>query len=191
MITPSSVTADLMSPRGQASARARLAGVGHSLREAGIETVHTGEPRTSEVDAVYVGWHPDCGMKDIEAACHAIWAGAKLYVASDVPFFATRQGRAMGYSYAIAGAIRRVTKARAILTGKPSLHALRLPAEACCSGWSDRRRRRRPAGRGHDGTPRRRHRLRRHDRRHDARCMGAPARGATPSSGVVADLRTC
>lgn len=129
MITPSSVTADHMSNR---EVRRVLVlgtpGVGYALREAGIETVHTGEPRTSEVDAVYVGWHPDCGMKDIEAACHAIWAGAKLYVASDVPFFATRQGRAMGYTYAIAGAIRRVTRARAILTGKPSLYALRFAA---------------------------------------------------------------
>jgi 4-nitrophenyl phosphatase len=94
----------------------------------GIETVFTGEPRASEVDAVYVGWHPECAMKDIEAACRAIWAGAKLYVASDVPFFATKQGRAMGYSYAILGAIRRMTKAPAILTGKPSLHALRFVA---------------------------------------------------------------
>ena len=67
-------------------------------------------------------------MKDIEAACQAIWAGAKLYVASDVPFFATKQGRTMGYSYAIVGAIRRMTKAPFILTGKPSLHALRFAA---------------------------------------------------------------
>ena len=67
-------------------------------------------------------------MKDIEAACKAIWAGAKLYVASDVPFFATKQGRTMGYSYAIVGAIRRVTEAPMILTGKPSLHALRFVA---------------------------------------------------------------
>jgi ribonucleotide monophosphatase NagD (HAD superfamily) len=67
-------------------------------------------------------------MKDIEAACHAIWGGAKLYVASDVPFFATKQGRTIGYTYAIVGAIRRVTRARAILTGKPSLHALRFAA---------------------------------------------------------------
>jgi ribonucleotide monophosphatase NagD (HAD superfamily) len=73
---------------------------------------------------VYVGWHPDCTMKDIEAACEAIWAGAKLYVASDVPFFASKQGRSMGYSYAIVGAIRRMTKAPMILTGKPSMHAL-------------------------------------------------------------------
>jgi 4-nitrophenyl phosphatase len=49
-------------------------------------------------------------------------------VASDVPFFATKQGRTMGYSYAIVGAIRRMTKAPFILTGKPSLHALRFVA---------------------------------------------------------------
>jgi len=129
MITPSSVTADHMSSRGIKRALVLgTRGVGHALRETGIETIYTGEPRTNEVDAVYVGWHPDCGMKDIETACQAIWAGAKLYVASDVPFFATRQGRAMGYTYAIVGAIRRVTRAPATLTGKPSLHALRFAA---------------------------------------------------------------
>jgi 4-nitrophenyl phosphatase len=129
MLTPSSVTAEVMTRRG--IKRALILGnrgVGYALAQAGIETVFTGEPRASEVDAVYVGWHPECGMKDIEAACHAIWAGAKMYVASDVPFFATRQGRAMGYSYAIVGAIRRMTKASMILTGKPSLHALRFVA---------------------------------------------------------------
>lgn len=67
-------------------------------------------------------------MKDIEAACQGIWGGAKLYVASDVPFFASKQGRALGYSYAITGAIRRVTKTPMTLTGKPSLHALRFAA---------------------------------------------------------------
>ena len=77
---------------------------------------------------MYVGWHPECGMKDIEAACNAIFAGAKLYVASDVPFFASRHGRTIGYSYAIVGAIRRVTHAPIILTGKPSRHAMRFVA---------------------------------------------------------------
>jgi 4-nitrophenyl phosphatase len=103
-------------------------GVAHSLVAAGIETTYTGEPRASDVDAVYVGWHPECGMKDIDAACRAIWAGAKLYAASDVPFFATRSGRTIGYTYAIIGAIRRLTRAPVILTGKPSLHALRFVA---------------------------------------------------------------
>jgi HAD superfamily hydrolase (TIGR01450 family) len=129
MITPSSVTAEHMSRRGIRRALVLgTRGVGHALRERGIETTYTGEPGASEVDAVYVGWHPDCGMKDIEAACNAIWAGAKLYAASDVPFFATKQGRTIGYTFAIIGAIRRLTKAPVILTGKPSMHALRFVA---------------------------------------------------------------
>jgi 4-nitrophenyl phosphatase len=129
MITPSSVTADHMLRKriGRALVLGTR-GVGHALAEKGIRTLYTGEPGASEVDAVYVGWHPDCGMRDIEAACNAIWAGAKLYAASDVPFFATKQGRTIGYTFAILGAIRRLTHARVILTGKPSLHALRFVA---------------------------------------------------------------
>src|SRR6204780_3156758 len=129
MITPSSVAADLMQRRG--IRRALILGtdgVGQALRDAGIETTYQGVPHAAEVDAVYVGWHPKCGMPDIESACQAIWAGAKLYVASDVPFFATKQGRTFGYSYAIVGAIRRMTRTPMILTGKPSLHALRFVA---------------------------------------------------------------
>jgi 4-nitrophenyl phosphatase len=90
--------------------------------------VFPSEPGADDVQAVYVGWHPECNMRDIEAACQAIWAGAKMYVASDVPFFATKQGRTMGYSYAIVGAIRRMTKAPFVVTGKPSMHALRFVA---------------------------------------------------------------
>ena len=129
MVTPSSVAADLMQRRGVRRALVLgTDGVGQALRDAGIETTYQGQPQAAEVDAVYVGWHPKCGMPDIESACQAIWAGAKLYVASDVPFFATKQGRTIGYSYAIVGAIRRMTKAPMILTGKPSLHALRFVA---------------------------------------------------------------
>jgi 4-nitrophenyl phosphatase len=130
MITPSSVTAHYLSRR---SVRRVLVlgtrGVGHALEEAGIETVYTGESAATEVDAVYVGWHPECGMQDIETAAQAIWSGAKLFSASDVPFFATRQGRTIGYSFAIVGAIRRLTRAPVRVMGKPSLHALRFVAK--------------------------------------------------------------
>ena len=129
MLTPSSVAADLMVRAGVKRALVLgSSGVGQALRDARIETVQAGERAEREVQAVYVGWYPECTMKAIEAACHAIWGGARLYVASDVPFFATKEGRAMGYSHAIAGAIRRVTRAPMILTGKPSLHALRFVA---------------------------------------------------------------
>lgn len=129
MLTPSSVAADLMVRSGVRRALILGSpGVGQALRDARIDTVQVDERGERDVQAVYVGWYPECTMKAIEAACHAIWAGARLYVASDVPFFATKQGRAMGYSHAIAGAIRRVTRAPMILTGKPSLHALRFVA---------------------------------------------------------------
>src|SRR3569832_2328119 len=118
MFTPSSVASELMCRnRGKRALVLGSRGVWHALGEAGIEVTFSSEPDAGAVEAVFVGWHPDCTMKDIEAACQAIWGGAKLYVASDVPFFATRQGRTMGYSYAIVGAIRRMTKASAILPG--------------------------------------------------------------------------
>jgi HAD superfamily hydrolase (TIGR01450 family) len=130
MLTPSSVTADVLGRRGVKRALILGSpGVGHALAEAGIDVTFTGEANCESVDAVYIGWHPDCGMKDIESACNAIWGGAKLYVASDVPFFASRAGRTIGYSYAITAAVRRLTKAPAVITGKPSLFALRYVAK--------------------------------------------------------------
>jgi 4-nitrophenyl phosphatase len=129
MITPSSIAADYLKARGIRRALVLgSAGVGQALRDAGIETVHTGEDGATEVGSVFVGWHPECGMRDIEIACRAIWAGAELCVASDVPFFATKQGRTIGYSHAITAAIRRLTKAPMTLTGKPSVRALRFVA---------------------------------------------------------------
>jgi len=130
MITPSSVAADHLVRKGIRRVLVLGArGVGYALQHAGIQTLYTGESDTRTVDAVYVGWHPDCGMKDIEAACDAIWAGARLYTASDVPFFASKKGRTIGYSFAIIGAIRRLTKAPVTVMGKPSLHALRFAAK--------------------------------------------------------------
>jgi 4-nitrophenyl phosphatase len=130
LLTPNTVTADLMPKRGVKRALVLgVPGVGQPLAEVGIETVFPGQDRADDVQAVYIGWHPDCVMKDIEAACKAIWNGAELYVASDVPFFATSSGKTMGYSHAITAAVRKITGAPMILTGKPSLHALRLVAK--------------------------------------------------------------
>jgi HAD superfamily hydrolase (TIGR01450 family) len=130
MLTPSSVAADLFRRRGHARVLVLGGqGVGHALRAEGIETLQCGDAGDRNVDAVYVGWHPECRMPDIEAAAGAIWNGARLYTASDVPFFATKGGRSIGYSYAIIGAIRRLTRAPVTVTGKPSLHAMRYVAQ--------------------------------------------------------------
>jgi 4-nitrophenyl phosphatase len=130
LLTPSSVAAELMPRRGVKRVLVLgTPGVAQPLAQAGLQTVISHDEDSDRVDAVYIGWHPDCRMKDIEMAVKAIWNGADLYVASDVPFFATAGGKTMGYSYAIAAAVRRITRAPMILTGKPSLHALRLVAK--------------------------------------------------------------
>ena len=130
LLTPSTVAADLMPRRGVKQALVLgTSGAGHALREAGIQTLSPGQEGAELAQAVYIGWHPDCRMKDIETAVKAIWNGAELYVASDVPFFATASGKTMGHSHAIAAAVRKLTRAPMVLTGKPSLHALRLVAK--------------------------------------------------------------
>ena len=129
MLTPSSVAADYLTRRGAKRVLVLGSpGVGYALSEAGLEVLFTGDEGAERVDAVYVGWHPDCGMKDIEAASKAIWAGAELTVASDVPFFATRGGRSIGYSHAIVAAIRSLAPVKKVIVGKPSLIALKFVA---------------------------------------------------------------
>jgi ribonucleotide monophosphatase NagD (HAD superfamily) len=90
----------------------------------GITALRPDHAHPTEAEAVYVGWHPDCTMPHIHAGCEAVFAGAAHYTASDVPFFASKSGRAFGYSCAIAGAIARVTGQEPEVTGKPSVQAL-------------------------------------------------------------------
>ena len=80
------------------------------------------------MDAVFVGWFREFTMDHLEAACHAVWAGAALYSASETPFFASAGGRALGTSRAISAMIRSITGCPLTITGKPSLDALRAAA---------------------------------------------------------------
>lgn len=99
-------------------------GVAEALRGEGAAVSLPGDGETGRFDAVYVAWHPDCTMAHIHAAADAVLNGARFFTASDVPFFASRNGRSFGYSCAIAGAIARVTGREPEVTGKPSLHAM-------------------------------------------------------------------
>jgi 4-nitrophenyl phosphatase len=122
LFTPNSVAAALFAARGHTRVMVLgTTGVREALEELGQATCAPGD---SGADAVYVAWHPECGMPDIHAASSAVLDGAAFYTASDVPFFATQNGPAFGYSCAISGAIARVTGAEPEVTGKPSLHAL-------------------------------------------------------------------
>jgi 4-nitrophenyl phosphatase len=94
------------------------------LTEAGIEVVMP-DGRPPAVDAVLAGWYPEFTLPALEAACHAVWAGARLYSASQSLFFATAGGRSIGTSRAISAMIGSLTGVRARLVGKPSIAALR------------------------------------------------------------------
>lgn len=127
LMTPNTVAAKVFADRGHNRVLVLgTNGVREALAGEGIATASPGDGQ--DCDAVYIAWHPDCAMPDIHAACEAVIAGARLYSASDVPFFATQSGRAFGYSCAIGGAIARVTGVEPEVTGKPSLHALQAVA---------------------------------------------------------------
>lgn len=127
LFTPNSVAAGLFGSRGHGRVMVLgIPGVAAALEAEGIATCAPGD---GGADAVYVAWHPECSMTDIHAACAAVIDGAPLYSASDVPFFASKSGRAFGYSCAIGGAIARVTGIEPEVTGKPSQAALRFVAK--------------------------------------------------------------
>ena len=99
-------------------------GVVEAMEGHGIRCSLPSDEAATSADAVYTAWHPDCSMADIHAAAGRVLEGAPFYTASDVPFFATSEGPAFGYSCAINGAIHRVTGVEPQVTGKPSQLAM-------------------------------------------------------------------
>jgi NagD protein len=103
-------------------------GVWRPLVEAGFEIVRSPD-RADDADAVLIGWHPEFGLADLDAACRAVWNGAVFYTVSTAATLASRDGPALGISGALSAAVRSVTGKRAIVVGKPSLTALKVACE--------------------------------------------------------------
>jgi 4-nitrophenyl phosphatase len=130
LFTPNSVAAKAMSERGYERVLVLgTQGVIDALVEAGVPCVGPGDKAAREADAVYVAWHPECTMAHIHLACERVLEGAAFLTASDIPYFAARDGRAFGYSCAINGAVSRITGVEPEPTGKPSALALAMIAE--------------------------------------------------------------
>ena len=124
MMTPSTAAAEYLKAKGVE--RVLVLGrepVWRPLADAGLSIVEA-PGDGGAVDAVYVGWFREFTFPDLEAAANAIWNGAALTTASDVPFFAAAGGRAIGSSFAINAMLRALTGAEVIVLGKPSLEAL-------------------------------------------------------------------
>jgi 4-nitrophenyl phosphatase len=99
-------------------------GVWRPIQEAGIEVILSPQ-RCDDADAVLLGWYPQFSLADIDAACRAVWNGAALYAGSTAAYVASREGRTIGISGAMAAAVRNVTGKRAMVLGKPSIQAIR------------------------------------------------------------------
>ncbi len=130
LFTPNSVAGRAMVERGYRRVLVLgTQGVAEALAEMGVPCVLPEDEAAHDTDAVYVAWHPECSMPHIHLACERVLDGAAFLTASDVPYFATKDGRSFGYSCAINGAVARVTGLEPEACGKPSPLALRLIAE--------------------------------------------------------------
>jgi HAD superfamily hydrolase (TIGR01450 family) len=128
VLTPASTAVNVLRRRGHRRVMV-LGGKGiiEPLEAAGIQTLPP-LPKT-QADAVMVGWfRQDLTFDALEAACQAVFGGARLYSASQSLFFATAEGRQLGTSRAITAVIRDATGCRVTVVGKPSLPALRVAA---------------------------------------------------------------
>ena len=130
LFTPNSVAAKAMVERGYGRVLVLgTQGVIDALEELGVPCVGPDDEASHAADAVYVAWHPDCTMTHIHLACERVLDGAAFLTASDIPYFAARDGHAFGYSCAINGAVARITGREPEPTGKPSALALAMGAE--------------------------------------------------------------
>jgi 4-nitrophenyl phosphatase len=130
LFTPNSVAGKAMVEREYCSVLVLgTQGVAEALAEMGVACVLPDDEAAHDADAVYVAWHPECTMPHIHLACERVLDGAAFLTASDVPFFATKDGRSFGYSCAINGAVARVTGREPEACGKPSPLALTMIAE--------------------------------------------------------------
>ena len=150
MITPSNVAADLMTRNGVKRALVLgTEGVGYCLREAGIDTLAANDPkrrrRRCRVRRLASGLRHEGhrgGLQRDLARREAVRRVERAVLRDE----AGPQRSAI--RYAIVAAIRAITRAPMILTGKPSMHAMRFVAQRLGVRPSEvARGRRRSAGR--------------------------------------------
>jgi HAD superfamily hydrolase (TIGR01450 family) len=120
LLTPSTTAAHWFMRRKIAKVRVLgSAEVALPLKQAGIEVFGPSQ-KADGIQAVFTGWFPEFTLRDLEAACNDIWRGALLTSASNVPFFASTDGRTIGVSFAMNSMIRSLTSRRPSVLGKPS-----------------------------------------------------------------------
>jgi 4-nitrophenyl phosphatase len=128
VLTPATAAVEVFRRRGHRRVMV-LGGKGitEPLEAAGIETLPP--LRGTIADAVFAGWYrQELTFEALEAACFAVFEGARFYSASQSLFFATAEGRTLGTSRAISAVVRDITRARVAVVGKPARQALQAAA---------------------------------------------------------------
>jgi 4-nitrophenyl phosphatase len=120
MLTPSASAAAWFAQQGIGRVRVLgNAGCAAPLRDLGLDVIDPSEPAAG-VEAVYTGWFREFDFDSLEAGCDSLWHGARLFTASNVPFFATATGRAIGSSFPINAMLTAMSGKRARILGKPA-----------------------------------------------------------------------
>jgi NagD protein len=122
LITPALVAATYLEQRHPGARVLVLGGPGacEPLLRSGIKIVGPDDADTDEVDVVLVAHDEQINGQKIEAACHAIWAGASFLVTSTARYYFRKGSRGVSLSGAIGAGVAHITETSPIVIGKPS-----------------------------------------------------------------------
>jgi NagD protein len=131
ILTPSLVAASYLERHHPGARVLVLGGPGahEPLLRSGIKVVG---PDSDEIDVVLVAHDEKINGEKIEAACHAIWAGAAFLATSNARYYFRKGSRGVSLSTAVSVGIAYITQTSPTLIGKPS--AISMEAIAARTG---------------------------------------------------------
>jgi NagD protein len=120
ILTPALVAATYLEQRHPGARVLVLGGPGalEPLLRSGIEVVG---PDADEIDVVLVAHDEQINGEKIEAACHAIWAGAPFLSTSMARYYFRKGSRGVSLSGAVGAGIAHITETSPTVVGKPSI----------------------------------------------------------------------
>jgi HAD superfamily hydrolase (TIGR01450 family) len=120
ILTPALVAATYLQQHHPGARVLVLGGPGaqEPLRRSGITVVG---PNAHEIDVVLVAHDERINGHKIEAACHAIWAGAAFLATSNARYYFRKGSRGVSLSTAVSVGIAYITETSPIVIGKPSV----------------------------------------------------------------------
>jgi HAD superfamily hydrolase (TIGR01450 family) len=120
LLTPALVAVTYLEQRHPGARVLVLGGPGASepLLRSGIKVV--GPDDADEVDVVLVAHDEQVNGQKIEAACHAIWAGASFLATSMARYYFRKGSRGVSLSAAVSAGIAHITETTPTVIGKPS-----------------------------------------------------------------------